>query len=313
MSELRQRMTQDMRIRNLSANTIDCYLRQVAAFARHFGKSPELLEQRHIREYQVYLVEQRKMSWSSFNQAVCALRFLYHITLGREGQVVQIPYAKQPQRLPVVLSLAEVQRLLACVDNCRQRLLLALVYSGGLRLSEALHLKVGHIDSQRMVIRICQGKGNKDREVPLSPSLLIWLRRYYQTFRPQHWLFPARPAGDRPWHPTTIQQACRKAAQRAGLTKKVTVHTLRHSYATTLLESGVNVRTIQMLLGHSSLRTTARYTHVSREALQQTVSPLDLIPHDPAATGQGPPAEPPCGWPTSSEDTPPNTNESDPT
>jgi site-specific recombinase XerD len=179
-------------------------------------------------------------------------------------------------------------------------------------LSEALHLKVGDIDSQRMVIRIRQGKGNKDREVPLSGRLLRWLRRYYRSFRPQHWLFPARPGGDRPWHPSTIQRVCREAAARAGLTKKVTVHTLRHSYATTLLEAGVNVRTIQMLLGHSSLRTTARYTHVSREALQQTVSPLDLIPDDPATTGQGPPVEPPCDWPTSSADTPPPTNESDP-
>jgi len=309
-------MSEDMRVRNLSTNTIDCYLRHVAAFAGHFGKSPELLDQRHIREYQVHLVERRKMSWSYFNQAVCALRFLYRITLGRDHPVVQIPYAKHPQRLPAVLCVAEVQRLLACVENSRHRLLLALIYSGGLRLREALQLKLSDIDSQRMVIRIRQGKGNKDREVPLSPRLLVWLRRYYQTFRPKDWLFPARPGGNRPWHPSTIQRSCRQAAARAGLTKKITVHTLRHSYATTLMESGVNVRTIQMLLGHSNLRTTARYTHVSREALQQTVSPLDLIPDDPPTTAEGPATgpvvEPPCGWPTSSGDTPPSTNENAP-
>ncbi len=308
MTDPLRRMQQDMRIRNLSPRTIECYLRHVAAFARHFGKSPEQLDRQHIREYQIYLVEERHPSWSLFNQVVCALRFLYRTTLGRDDVVVQIPFAKPPQRLPAVLCVAEVQRLLACVENPRQRLLLAVIYSGGLRLSEALQLKVGDIDSQRMVIRICQGKGKKDREVPLSPCLLNWLRQYYRTYRPAHELFPARPGGNRPWHPNTIQRACRKAAQRAGLTKRVTVHTLRHSYATTLMESGVNLRTIQMLLGHNNLRTTARYTHVSRETLQQTISPLDLIPDDPAAAGGEPAVEPPCVWPTSSDDMPPPTN-----
>jgi integrase/recombinase XerD len=312
MTDLQRRMQQDMRIRNLSPRTIECYLRHVAAFARHFDKSPEQLDRQHIRQYQVYLVEERHASWSLFNQAVCALRFLYRTTLGRDDVVVQIPFAKHPQRLPTVLCVAEVRRLLACVENPRQRLLLAVIYSGGLRLSEALQLKVGDIDSQRMVIRICQGKGKKDREVPLSPCLLGWLRRYYRTFRPQYRLFPARPGSDRSWHPSTIQGTCRKAAERAGLTKKVTVHTLRHSYATTLMESGVNLRTIQMLLGHSNLRTTARYTHVSRETLQQTISPLDLIGDDPAVVGGEPAVEPPCVWPTSSDDTPPNTNGHDP-
>ena len=308
MTDLRQRMQEDMRIRNLSPRTIECYLRHVGAFARYFGKSPAELDREHIRQYQVYLVEQRQASWSMFNQAVCALRFLYRTTLGHDWAVPHIPFAKHPRRLPTVLCVAEVQRLLACVKNSRQRLLLAVIYSGGLRVSEALHLKVGDIDSQRMVIRIRHGKGNKDREVPLSPCLLNWLRQYYRTYRPSDHLFPARPGGTRPWSPSTIQSTCRKAAARAGLTKRVTVHTLRHSYATTLMESGVNMRTIQLLLGHNNLRTTTRYTHVTRETLQQTLSPLDLIPDDPSVADEEPAVEPPCVWPTSSDDTPPNTN-----
>jgi integrase len=178
---------------------------------------------------------------------------------------------------------------------------------------EALNLKVSDIDSQRMVIRVCQGKGKKDRQVPLSPRLLSWLRQYYHRFRPHHWLFPSRPGGDRPWHPSTIQRTCKQAARLAKLNKNVTVHTLRHSYATALLEANVDVRTIQMLLGHSNLRTTARYTHVSRQRLDQTVSPLDLLPEGQDTLPEGPLADGACEWPTSSDDTPPSTNDSDPT
>ena len=216
--------------------------------------------------------------WCDFNQAVCALRFLYRITLGQAWAVPHIPFAKHPRRLPTVLCVAEVQRLLACVKNSRQRLLLAVIYSGGLRLSEALHLKVGDIDSQRMVIRIRHGKGNKDREVPLSPCLLTWLRQYYRTYRPSDHLFPGRPGGTRPWSPSTIQSACRQAAARAGLTKRVTVHTLRHSFATHLLEHKEDIRVIQVLLGHKKLETTALYAQVATEVLREVISPLEGLP-----------------------------------
>jgi integrase/recombinase XerD len=276
MTTLRQRMIDDLTVRNRSSRTIKTYVAQVAHFARHFGRSPELLGPEEVRQYQVYLVNERHVSWSHFNQAVCALRFLYRHTLGRDWVVAHIPFPRQPRKLPVILSQAEVQRFLEAVKKLKYRALFTTVYAAGLRLSEATHLQVADIDAQRMMIRVRQGKGQRDREVMLSPTLLELLRLYWRSERPKTWLFP----GHTPEEPiclSSVQRACQCAGRDAGLTKPVTVRMLRHCFATHLLEAGTNVRVIQSLLGHRSLSTTQRYTHVSAQTVHATVSPLELL------------------------------------
>src|SRR6267143_3344646 len=238
MTTLRQRMIEDLKVRNRSAHTIKTYIAQVANFARHFGRSPELLGPEEIRQYQVYLVNERQVSWSSFNQAVCALRFLYHTTLGRDWAVAHIPFPRQPKRLPVVLSQTEVQRFLGAIKKLKYRAILMTAYAAGLRLSEVIQLQVSDIDSERMVIHIRQGKGQKDRYVMLSPKLLELLRRYWRRERPAIWLFPGHWRKHRPIDQSTVQRACRQAGLDAGLRKPVTVRSLRHSFATHLLEAG---------------------------------------------------------------------------
>jgi len=276
-SLLRTRLIQDLRIRNYSQRTIEIYVRCIAAFARYFGKSPEQRSEGHVREYQRYLVEERKSSWALFNQTVCALRFLYGKTLHRDWSVEHIPFPKTEKRLPEVLSLDEVSRLFAAVRTLKTRTILQTMYGGGLRIKEALRLKPADIDSNRMVLRIQQGKGRQDRYVTLSPTLLGILRDYYRTYRPQGpWLFPSREP-DHPTHPTTVQRACRIAARKAGLSKRVTTHTMRHSFATNLLEAGVDLRTIQILLGHASLNTTALYLHVAVGAKPSGREMVDLL------------------------------------
>lgn len=284
MTPLRQRYINDLRLRNLSPRTIKCYVAHVAAFARHFGRSPEHLDQEHIRQYQLHLRDVKQASWSLFNQAVCALRFFYKVTLSSPWGVEHIPYAKRPKSLPVVLSREEVQQLLACVDRPCYRLLLTTLYAAGLRLSEGLHLQARDIDSARMILHIRNGKGQKDRLVPLSPKLLDELRWWWRWRRPTTWLFPGRD--NQPLNASAVQRACRLAAITAGLAKHATPHTLRHSYATHLLEAGLDVRTLQKLLGHSQLGTTALYTHVTDERLRGIVSPWDLPlgPASPSAT-----------------------------
>lgn len=284
MTPLRQRYINDLRLRNCSPRTIECYVAHVAAFARHFGCSPELLDQEHIREYQLHLRDVKHASWSLFNQAVCALRFFYKVTLPSPWAVEHIPYAKRPKSLPVVLSREEVQRLLACVDRPSYRLLLTTLYAAGLRLSEGLHLQARDIDSARMLLHIRSGKGQKDRFVPLSPKLLDDLRDWWRLRRPTTWLFPGR--NNQPLSASGVQRACQAAAIAAGLAKHATPHTLRHSYATHLLEAGLDVRTLQKLLGHSQLGTTAHYTHVTNERLRGVVSPWDLpvVLTSPSAT-----------------------------
>jgi site-specific recombinase XerD len=231
----------------------------------------------HIREYQLYLVEEKKASWASFNQTVCALRFFYGQTLKREGVVKEIPFPKHEQRLPEVLSLGEVSKLFSCVPSPMYRTLFQTMYGAGLRLSEALNLKPSDIDSERMVIRVRQGKGRKDRYVTLSPTLLEALREYYRTQRPKgEWLFPNR-TGKYPIHHTAVQRACRQASLLARLGKHVTPHTLRHSFATGLLEAGTDLRTIQILLGHGSLNTAAIYLHVAVGARQSSREMADLL------------------------------------
>jgi len=270
-------MSDDLRLRNRSLRTINTYLACVAHFARHFGKSPALLGPEEIRQYQVYLVEQRRVSWSYFNQVVCALRFLYRHTLGRDWVVAHIPFPRQPKKLPVVLSQDEVIRLFDAVRSLKQRAILMTAYASGLRLAEVTHLQVSDIDSQRMVIRVRQGKGQKDRYVMLSRKLLAVLRLYWRAERPTTWLFPSKGKQDQPINHSVVQRACHQAGIDAGLRKPVTVRALRHSFATHLLEAGTNIRIIQTLLGHSHVSTTQRYTYVSNKTVRATESPLELL------------------------------------
>jgi site-specific recombinase XerD len=292
MTELRQRMIQDMKIRNYSPRTIEAYTRHVACFAGHFGRSPDQLGPEEIRQYQVYLVEQKKASWSAFNQAVCALRFLYGTTLRRPWPVTMIPFGKKPKTLPAVLGPEEVQRLLGCAYPLKQRVILTVLYAAGLRLDEALHLEVRDIDAARMLLRVACGKGAKERLVPMSPRLLECLRDYWRKYRVKTWLFPGSNP-DRPLNPSAVQSACRRAAAEAGLTKRITPHCLRHSYATGLLEAGVDLLTIGRLLGHACFSSTLIYLHVRRPHLQSAPSPLDWLPVKPCPSGVEPSSQTP--------------------
>jgi site-specific recombinase XerD len=278
-SLLRQRMIDDMTVRNLSPQTRENYIFHVARFAKYFSRSPELLGCPEIRTYLLFLIEQRHVSWAYFNQSVCALRFLYRTTLKKEWTVEHLPFPKKPKTLPVVLRVDEVAQFFRAVTNIKHRAILMTAYAAGLRTSEVTHLRVKDIDSQRMVIHVQQGKGRKDRYVMLSPTLLELLRAYWKAERPNHWLFPGQDP-TRPITVSSVQLACRRAATISGISKHISVRTLRHTFATHLLESGTNVRIIQALLGHRSLLTTARYTHVSAEAIHSTTSPLDLLKSD---------------------------------
>ena len=277
MTELRQRYLEDLRLRNYSQRTLQTYVECVSLFARYFKRSPEELGPEHIRQYQLYLVEEKKCSWSRYNQTVCALRFLYGKTLGCDWAITHIPFPRKQKKLPVVLSRDEAARFLAAIDSLKYRTILSLCYGAGLRINEALHLKVGDIDSSRMMIRVRQAKGNKDRYVMLSPKLLDLLREYWRVQRPTIWLFPSR-INNEPLNAGTLQHACQRARQDSGIRKAVTPHTLRHSFASHLLEAGADLRTIQLLLGHNSIHTTTMYTHVSRKSVLATVSPFDLLP-----------------------------------
>ena len=280
---LRQRMTEDMQVRNLSRQTQASYVLQVSQFARYFNKSPAVLGPEEIRSYQVYLTNQKKLEASSIKVAVAALRFLYRVTLKRPwdfGEIVPSP--KAPRTLPIILSPDEVVQFLGCIPNIKHRTILTACYAAGLRITEAVHLKPAAIDRQRMVIRIEQGKGRKDRYVMLSPKLLEVLSDYWWAARPKVWLFP----GDIPGQPITrhsVEKVCQAAHQRSGLSKPVTPHSLRHAFAVHLLESGADLRTIQLLLGHSSLNTTARYLRIATSKVCATTSPLDLLPQIPVA------------------------------
>jgi site-specific recombinase XerD len=275
ISPLRRRMVEDMTVRNLSPATQRSYLYAVAKFSRFFGKSPERLELEDVRTYQVHLASQG-IAWATLNQTVAALRFFYGVTLGRPEIPERIAYAREPRRLPVVLSADEVVRFLEAVPSLKSRTALTTAYAAGLRVSEVVALKVADIDSGRMLIRVEQGKGGKDRYVMLSAQLLAILRTYWRLARPRHWLFPGRDEG-RPIDQSVLHAACRSACEAAGLTKHVTVHTLRHSFATHLLESGADIRIIQVLLGHTNIATTARYAQVATSTIQGTASPLDRL------------------------------------
>jgi len=276
MTPLRQRMIEDMRLRNLSPHTIESYVLNVKALARYFGKSPDLLGLDDVRAYLVYLREERRVAPGTVTQAHCAIRFLFRVTLGREWPDELLPFPKRQQKLPIVLSVEEIEAFFAAVTDLRHRAILMTIYAAGLRVSEATNLRITDIDSKRMVLRVEQGKGRKDRYVMLSEVLLETLRTYWKHERPTEWLFPSRLIAG-PISREAVLDACVKAGERAGLSKHVTPRTLRHCFATHLLEDGANVRIIQFLLGHRSLSTTARYTHVSRESICAVRSPLDKL------------------------------------
>jgi len=283
MTSLRRRMTEDMQVRNLSPHTQDSYVQQVSLFARHFNKSPEVLGPEQIRSYQLYLTNEKKLAPSSILIAIAALRFLYKVTLHKDWSLEEIvPTPKKPQKLPIVLSPEEVLQFLSCVESVKHRTILAICYAAGLRISEAIRLKVADIDSQRMVIRIEQGKGQKDRYVMLSPKLLQILRNWWPVTKPKQWLFPGDQNGGH-ISKAAVQKACQKAHQRCGIVKPITPHSLRHCFATHLLESGTDLRTIQLLLGHRSLATTSRYLRIATSKVCSTTSPLDLLPQPVAA------------------------------
>ena len=283
LSPLRRRMIEDMTIRNLSPATQRSYVYAVAKFSRFFGRSPDRLDLEDVRTFQVHLIGQG-VSWSHLNQTVAALRFFYGVTLGSPELPEHIPYAREPRSLPVILSPEEVVRFLEAVAGFKCRIALATAYGAGLRASEVATLKVADIDSARMLIRIEQGKGGRDRHAMLPAQLLEILRAYWRRTRPRTWLFPGRDQS-RAIRPTALNAACRSAWQAAGLSKRVTVHTLRHSFATHLLENGTDIRIIQVLLGHTQLSTTARYTQVATSTIQSTQSPLERLALTVAPTG----------------------------
>ncbi|MFK7817527.1 MAG: tyrosine-type recombinase/integrase [Planctomycetaceae bacterium] len=272
-----KRMAEDMLLRNMSQRTIDAYTYHVRRFARFLGRSPETAAPEDVRSFQLHLIREVKVGWSSFNQAVCGLRFLFRTTFPRPWHVKMVPFGKKPKKLPVVLSGEEVNRLLSCITNLKHRTFLLTCYAAGLRLSETAALRISDIDSQRMQLTVSLGKGAKERRVPLSPRLLEELRSYWKTIRPPEFLFPGRDLS-RPINVNSMQKVCKAAVLRSGLKKNVSPHTLRHSYATGLLEAGVDLLTISQLLGHKSFSTTMVYLHVRRTHLDSVPSPIDWLP-----------------------------------
>jgi len=281
MSELRKRMNDAMLLRGFSERTRETYLRCVSALARHYGRSPDTLDSAAIQAYLLHLISERKLAYASVNQAACAIRFLLAVVLEQKNAAFDIPMAKVAKRLPQVLTREEVGRLLAHARNPRDRMVLETIYAAGLRLSEVCALQLVDIESapERMCLKVRQGKGGKDRYTLLSPRLLDSLRTYWRTYRPRRWLFP-NPAGDGPLYPQCAQRLYHAARKAAGIDNGGGIHTLRHSFATHLLEAGVDIHTIQRLLGHGHVGTTMRYFHLAQSRLTGTTSPLDLLtPH----------------------------------
>jgi site-specific recombinase XerD len=269
-------MQEELQRRNYSESTTVCYLRHVAEFAQHFGRSPAHLGAEEIKQFQLYLVQEKKVAWATYIQATAALRFLYVKTLGQSFMAEKIPYPKRPKHLPTVLSQEEIERLLNAVRSLKHRALLMTLYGAGLRVSEVCRLTIDDIDSSRMVIHVRQAKGKKDRDVMLSPVLLETLRQYWRGSRGKPWLFPGY-APDKPMTTKAVFLMVQSAAARAKIAKTVSPHTLRHSFATHLLESGTDLRTIQLLLGHADMRTTIIYLRVSQHHIRKIVSPLDRL------------------------------------
>lgn len=279
MTKLRQRMLEELQRRNYSSETIRPYLYTVEDFSRYFGKSPDKLKQEDMRRYQLHLLHDRKLAVGSIIGRIAALRFFFVKVLRRPYRQVDLVYPKQPFRLPTILSEEEVSRLLASANSSYHFVILMTLYSTGLRRAELCRLKVEDIDSERMVVHVRQGKGDRDRDVTLSPKLLEVLRDYWRWRKPGKYLFPSllRTCRGKPITPKTVWYAVQQAAQRAGIKKKISPHTLRHSWATHLLERGTDLRTIQLLLGHVDLESTSLYLHLSQAHMQRVVNPVDSL------------------------------------
>jgi integrase/recombinase XerD len=280
VTHLRQLMLDELERRNYSPNTVRSYLHAVEEFARHFGRSPDQLGPDHVRAYQVHLFRDRKLSARTIAGQTAALRFLFVKTLRRPYQPDALPFPKHSRRLPTVLSQEEVARLIDASGNLMHRAMVMTLYATGVRRAELCRLKVADIDSERMVLHIHEGKGGRDRDVPLSPRLLAILREYWRWMKPKTYLFPGMENNWRADMPVTTKVAwiaVTEAAKAAGITKRVSPHTLRHSFATHLLEAGADLRTIQVLLGHAKLADTTVYLHLSRRHLQAVPSPIESL------------------------------------
>lgn len=276
MTELRRRMIEAMTVRGFSPRTHESYIAAVRRLAKHYRRSPDEVSAAEVQTYLAYMITKRGLSWSTCNIAAQAFRFFYHVTLGRDAVEFAVPIARQPQRLPEILSREEVTRLIEAPPNAKHRLLLATIYSAGLRVSEAVRLEIRDVDRVRMTLRVEQGKGRKDRVVPLSPRLLEQMENYWRVEPPRRWLFPNRQ-GTRSIDVTVAQKAFMMAKLRAGITKRGGIHGLRHAYATHLIESGAEVPTVQRMLGHTCVSTTMRYFHLSETRLATVRSPLDQL------------------------------------
>ncbi len=276
MSRLRDRMRNEMELKNFSASTKKNYINCVKSFANYFGKSPAELGEEEIRTYLRYLSQERKVSWSLVNVTQCAIRFLYAKVLERPWSIQKIPRPRKERKLPIVLAKEEIKAILDSVDNKKHRTILMTIYSTGVRISEASHLKVSDIDGKRMTVRVEQGKGKKDRYTLLSAGLLKVLRDYWVDYRPKSWLFPGNRQ-ENPISVSAIQMVFKNGMEKSGIKKAASVHTLRHSFATRLIERGVDLFTVQHLLGHKSLRTTSVYARIQNSRLEKIVNPLDTL------------------------------------
>ena len=276
MTKLRQQMLEDLRIRNYAPSTVACYTRSVAEFASYFDKSPDKLGAKEIRQWQLYLLDEKKVKLPTCIQAVCGLRFFYRNTLHRKIDVDRLPLPRYETKLPVILSKVEVKALLEAPNSLGERAILATMYGAGLRVSEVVHLKVSDLDRERKVIHVRGGKGHKDRQVMFADSLREVLVAWWRWRQPKDWLFPGEMPG-KPFSRETVHRMCKTAARLAGIKKRVHPHALRHAFATHLLDDGVSLPVIQALLGHLNLKTTARYLHVSDVAVRSAKSPLEML------------------------------------
>jgi len=276
LGALRERMVRERELRRFAPGTRQAYVHGVAELARFYHRSPDELHAEEVRSYLLHLLTVRKLKWSTVNVISAALRFFYAQILGRREVALAIPPRKTPRRLPEVLSAEEVQRLFAAAGCRTHRVLLMTAYAAGLRVSERVRLRVQDIASSRRMLRVCGGKGEKDRYTVLWPRLLEELRACWRAYRPAEWLFPGATAG-RHIERATASRVYRHAKEKAGIAKRGGIHTLRHCFATHLLEAGVDVRTIQVLMGHNSIRTTIHYVHLTAKKLAETPSPLDLL------------------------------------
>jgi integrase/recombinase XerD len=291
VTHLRKMMLEELQRRNYAQSTVDAYTSALRDFTKYFHKPPDQLGPEQIRQFQLHLIRDRKLAPNTVKQRMAAVQFFFVRTLKRSYLREDFPYPKVPFRLPVVLSQEEVTRLIDSASNLSHRAILMTLYSTGMRRSELTHLKVGDVDSQRMVIHIRQGKGRKDRDVPLSPKLLETLREHWRCVKPKTWLFPGcagKDGADAPLTGKAVWHACRGAVKRAGIDKKIGPHTLRHSFATHLLESGADLRTIQLLLGHADIKDTTVYLHLSQRHLHAAVNPLDSLPVSDVASAKPP-------------------------